>query len=100
MTLQLGWFSEDFKLLSRFKQLIFEKVAQELSTVKDFGSVQNGLYNIEEEEGPYNWMRIILPHGLSTGHQLIGIFILTRNLSNFNACQIKQVLEFHPYLCL
>ena len=76
MTLRLGWFAEDFKLLSSFKQLILSKVSEKLTTVKELDPIRSGVYSIEEEEGPYRWMRIILPHGLSTGYQLIGTCIL------------------------
>ena len=76
MTLQLGWFAEDFKLLSNFKQLILKKVGHELSNMTDPGSIQNGIFTIEEETSPCNWMRIILPHGLSTAYQLTGICTL------------------------
>ena len=93
MSVQLGWFAEDFKLLSHLRQLITSKVTQALSNASNSELMQNGIFKIEDEDSSSQWMRIILPHGLSTGHQLIGA-LQTMGISIFlfNFKQNFQIL--------
>ena len=93
MSVQLGWFAEDFKLLSHLRQLITSKVTRALSNAHNSELMQNEIFKIEGEDSSSQWMRIILPHGLSTGHQLIGA-LQTRGIFIFlfNFKQNFQIL--------
>ena len=73
MSVQLGWFSEDFKNIAHLRRLIARKVAVALTAATEPISTQEGIFKIEDESDSPKWMRIILPHGLSTGYQLIGM---------------------------
>ena len=65
MSVQLGWFAEDFKLLSRFQRLIRDRIRNQLNS-KEHES-QSGMFRWEENEGRNEWLRICLPQGLHRG---------------------------------